>query len=171
MVSEYPKYNDRKNYFTAVKDLELVKEIIKVVRNVKVKTGAAPSKKVNLYIISNKTKAIKSGLTYVKKLAGVSEVNFISSKDELSEKYVSQVIDGAELFIPLGELVDLTKERQRLAEELRGVESEIARASGKLSNAGFLAKAPKQLVDSERDKLNKYIEMRDKLKKQIEDMN
>ena len=171
MVSEYPKYNDRKNYFTAVKDLELVKEIIKVVRNVKVKTGAAPSKKVNLYIISNKTKAIKSGSTYVKKLAGVSEVNFISSKDELSEKYVSQVIDGAELFIPLGELVDLTKERQRLADELRGVESEIARASGKLSNAGFLAKAPKQLVDSERDKLNKYIEMRDKLKKQIEDMN
>ncbi len=171
MVSEYPRYNDKKNYFSAVKDVELIKEIIKVIRNVKVKTGAAPSKKVSLFVITNRVKAIKSGSAYVQKLAGVSDINFIASKDELCEKSVSQVIDGAELFIPLGELVDLAKERQRLLEELKAVESEIARANGKLSNQGFLAKAPKQLVDAERDKLNKYIDMQDKLKKQINDID
>ena len=170
IVSEYPRYNDRKNYFVAVKEIELIKEIIKTLRNVKVKTGAPASKKVSLYVISEKKKAIKNGATYIKKLAGVTDIVFIEDKKVLAEKCVSQVLDGAELFIPLGELVNFEQEIERLNTELKGVESEIARASGKLANAGFLAKAPKQLVDAEKEKLNKYIDMREKLKKQIKDM-
>ena len=170
IVSEYPRYNDRKNYFVAVKEVELIKEIIKTLRNVKVKTGAPASKKVSLYVISDKKKAIKNGATYIKKLAGVTDIVFIEDKKVLTEKCVSQVLDGAELFIPLGELVNFEQEIERLNTELKGVESEIARASGKLANAGFLAKAPKQLVDAEKEKLNKYIDMREKLKKQIKDM-
>ena len=88
----------------------------------------------------------------------------------MTEKTVSQVINGFELFIPLGELVDFEKEIIRIEKELFDVENEIKRASGKLSNNGFLEKAPKQLVDSEREKLNKYIDMREKLLKQMKEL-
>lgn len=170
MVSDYPRYNIKHNYSVAVSEVETLKEIIKSVRNVKAKTGAIPSKKVKLFISAEKAQRIKACSLYVKKLAGVSEIIFITGKSQLTEKVVSQVISGAELYIPLGELVDLKKEEERLNKELENVENEIARASGKLANKGFLDKAPKSLVDTEREKYDKFIDMRKKLIKQIKEL-
>ena len=170
MLSEFPRYNSKLNYSISAKEIEFVKEIIKTIRNVKVQTGAAPSKKVKLYVKTENKKPVKNGAVYIEKLAGVSGVEFIEDKSVLTEKVVSQVIDGAEMFIPLGELVDLSKETERLNKELDSVESEIKRASVKLANTGFLEKAPKSLIDSERSKLNKYIDMREKLIQQINDL-
>ena len=116
-------------------------------------------------------KPIKNGAVYIQKLAGVEEIKLIADKNCLTEKVVSQVIDGFELFVPLGELVDLKKEVERLEKEIQTVDQEIARASGKLSNSGFLEKAPKSLVDSEKAKLNKYIDMREKMLAQLKDLN
>ena len=171
MVSEFPKYDTKQNYSVAVGEIEMVKEIIKTVRNVRSKTGAAPSKKITLYIATEKVAAVKAGVSYIKKLAGISEVKFIKDKSELTEKIISQVIDKAELFIPLGELVDFDKERERIKKELENVENEIARVSGKLANKGFLDKAPKALVDQERAKYDKFIDMRNKLNKQLADIS
>jgi valyl-tRNA synthetase len=99
-----------------------------------------------------------------------ANIEFIEDKNILTEKVVSHVLEGIELFIPLGELVDMSKELERLTKELESVESEIKRANGKLSNKGFLDKAPKSLVDGEKAKLNKYIDMREKLIAQINDL-
>ena len=170
MLAEFPRYNAKLNYKTAVNEIEPVKEIIKAVRNVKVQSGAVPSKKVKLYVIAENSKAIKNCSIYIEKLAGVSEINFITDKSLLNEKTVSQIVAGVELYIPLGELVDFSKEAERLNKELKTVESEIARASGKLSNKGFLDKAPKNLVDAERNKLNEYIDVRKKLIAQIKEL-
>lgn len=170
MLSEFPKYETKQNYSVAVSEIETVKEIIKTVRNVKAKTGAAPSKKITLYVSTEKQSAVKAGISYIKKLAGVSEVKFIKDKSELTEKIISQVIDKAELYIPLGELVDFDKEIERIKKELENVENEIARASGKLANKGFLDKAPKALVEQERLKYDKFIDMREKLNKQLKDL-
>lgn len=170
MVSEFPRYNARLNYTSAFKEIEEVKDVIKIIRNVKSKVGAAPSKRVTLYVITENVKPLKNGAIYIEKLAGVSEIVFIDDKSALTEKVVSQVTGDAELFIPLGELVDLAKETERIEKEIANVENEIARASGKLSNKGFLDKAPKPLVDAEREKRDKYIDMLDKLKKQLSDI-
>ena len=170
MVSSYPKYDAKLNYSQYFKEIEDVKEIIKIIRNIKAKVGAAPSKRVTLYVITNNPKYIKSNSLYIEKLAGVSEVVFIDSKDAIQDKTVSQVIHNAELFIPLGELVDIDKETERIEKEIANTENEIARASGKLANKGFLDKAPKALVDAEREKRDKYIDMLDKLKKQLQDL-
>ena len=170
MLAEFPRYSAKLNYASSVKDIEPIKEIIKTVRNIKAQTGAAPSKKVRLYVKTENKKPIKNGSVYIQKLAGVSDIDFIEDKNVLEEKVISQVIDGAELFVPLGELVDLAKEVDRLEKELESVSAEIARASGKLSNSGFLEKAPKSLVDGERAKLNKYIDMRTKIMSQIKDL-
>ncbi len=170
MLADFPRYNAKLNYPASVKDIEPVKEIIKCVRNVKVQVGAVPSKKVALFVKTENKKPIKNGSVYIEKLAGVSSIEFIEDKSVLTEKVVSQVIDGFELFVPLGDLVDLDKEIERLEKELENVEGEIARANGKLSNNGFLEKAPKNLVESEREKLNKYLDMRKKLFAQIKDL-
>lgn len=171
MLQEFPRYNSKLNYFGSVKEIELVKEIVKSVRNVKAKTGALPSKKVKLYVATANTRTIKNGAAMIKRIAGVSEIVFVENKAAINGKVVAQVIDGAELYIPLGELVDFDKELDRLKKELENVENEIKRANGKLSNNGFLEKAPKALVDGERAKLNKYLDIREKLLKQIADIN
>ena len=143
-------------------------EIIKTVRNIKVQVGAAPSKKVQLNVLtSDYTKVINSSRAYIEKLAGVSEIVFVSSKDEVVGKTVSHVLPSCELYIPLGELVDTDKEIARLEGELEKVNSEIARATAKLNNQGFVAKAPKALIDGERDKIAKFTEMKEKLEAQI----
>ena len=170
MLQEFPRYNARRNFSASVKDIDLIKEIIKNIRNIKVKMGAAPSKKVKLYVITENKKAIKNGAIYISKLSGVSDIQFVEDKADIQEKVVAQVIEGVEMFIPLGELVDLDKELDRLKKELHLTENEIARANSKLSNNGFLDKAPKALVDNERAKLNKYIDIRDKIMSQIKDL-
>ena len=170
MLADFPRYNSKLNYSKSAKEIEQIKEIIKTVRNIKAQVGAAPSKKVQLFVKTDNSKAVKNGAVYIEKLSGVSNISVIDDKGALTEKFVSQVIDGYELFVPLGELVDFEKEIERLTKELNSIESEIRRASGKLSNAGFMDKAPKSLVDAERAKLNKYIDMRDKLIAQINDL-
>lgn len=170
MLADFPRYNGKRNYASSVKDIEQIKEIIKSVRNIKIKVGAATSKKVTLYVISDNKKSINRDGVYIEKLASVEKIEFINDKSVLTEKTVSQVIDGAELFVPLGELVDLDKELDRLTKDLENIENEVKRASGKLANNGFLEKAPKALVDAERAKLDKYLDMREKLVKQINDL-
>ena len=171
MVAEFPRYNSKMNYQVAHKDIETTKEIIKAIRNVKSTSGAAPSKKVKLYVVASNPRQVKSSSLYIEKLAGVSGIEFIASKNDLTEKTISCIVSGIELYIPLGELVDMEKEIQRLNAELKTVESEIARANGKLSNNGFLDKAPKQLVEMERQKLNNYLDVRKKLLEQIKELN
>ena len=170
MLADFPRYSAKLNYPSSIKEIEPVKEIIKCIRNVKAKVGAAPSKKVTLYVKTENKKPIKNGAIYIQKLAGVADIQIIEDKNALTEKVVAQVIDGFELFVPLGELVDFEKEVERIEKEIADVEKEIARANGKLSNSGFLEKAPKSLVDGERAKLNKYIDMREKLLAQLKDL-
>ena len=171
MVSEYPRYNSKLAYRKDAEDLKYVMSIITAIRQIRADTGCAPSKKVDLYIVTEKKRLIEKASIYVEKLANISSVKFIESKDEITVKTVSVVLDKTSLFVPLGELVDLEKEVIRLNAELEKVESEIARANGKLANNGFLVKAPKALVDQEREKLNKYIDMRKKIKANIKEIS
>ncbi len=171
MVAEYPRYNAKLARKKDVENTEYLMSIIKSIRQIRLETGAAVSKKVELYVVSENAKLIEKCSLYIEKLAGVSKINFIKSKNELEVKVVSQVLDKTELYIPLGELVDAQKELLRLKGELEKVEAEIARASGKLANRGFLDKAPKALVDAEMEKREKYIEMRAKINANIKQIS
>ena len=171
MVSEYPRYNAKMAYKKEAKAFEGIMEIIKTVRNIKTNVGCAPSKKVDLYVVSeNAKRSIQLNKSCILKLAGAGEIKFVDSTEGISEKTVSQVCELCTLYIPLGELVDLEKEKARLQKELENVEFEITRATGKLANAKFLEKAPKALVDQEREKLNKFVEMKKKIEQQISDL-
>ena len=168
MVSAFPKYDENLAFADEARSMEGVMEVIKTVRNVKAQVGAAPSKKVQLFVSAGEFKGVLDACrVYVERLAGVSEIIFVSGKDAVEGKVVSQVLADCELYIPLGELVDTEKEIARLKAELEKTDAEIARANAKLNNQGFVAKAPQALIDGEKEKLVKYAEMREKILAQL----
>ena len=89
---------------------------------------------------------------------------------EVSGKTVSSVTEIAQIYVPLGELVDIEKEKARLTAEIERIDGEIARAEGKLNNANFVNKAPAKLVDAEREKVKKYQDMKAKCVAQLENL-
>lgn len=170
MVSEYPRYNSRLAHRKDAESMVYVMGLIKAIRQIRADAKCAPSKKLDVYIVTERKPLIEKASKFILKLANVSEIKFVEQKDEIAEKTVSQILDKTALYVPLGELVDIEKEAERLDGELKRVEGEIKRANGKLANQGFLAKAPKVLVDGEKEKLNKYLEMREKVLNAIREL-
>ena len=111
---------------------------------------------------------IKGGERYIKDLANITDIRFISDKKDVPEDVMSAVIDGIEIFIPLEDLVDFAQEAERLEKEKARLEGEVKRVRGKLSNQGFVAKAPESVVNEEREKQVKYEDMLAKVTAQLE---
>lgn len=163
--ADYPRYNSRLAYKKEAKAFEAVIDLIKTVRAMKVEVNCPPSRKVHVFLATEARRLIGINKSSILRLAGASDVSFVASGAEAGGKIVSHVCEAGQIFIPLGELVDLEKEKARLEKELDRILSDIARASGKLSNHNFISKAPKKLVDDERAKLEKFLDM----KKKVED--
>lgn len=167
MTSDYPRYNSKLAYKKDIQTFVGIMDIIKGVRAVKAEVDCPPSKKVHLYINSESKRLILANEDSILKLAGAIEIKFVNSPTEAGENAVTKVLPIGTIYIPMGELVDIEKEIARLNDELEKVTSEIARADNKLNNQGFISKAPKKLVDEERAKLNKFIEMRESIIKRL----
>ena len=170
MLQEFPRYNSRLAYKKDAIAFAGVMDIIKAVRAAKTELDCPPSRKVSLYIITDSKRLISANSDSILKLAGAKDIHFIQSAEEAGENAVVKVLGGSTVFIPMGDLVDLEKEKARLESELERVTDEIRRADSKLQNNGFVSKAPKKLVDEERAKLNKYIEMREKILAQLKNL-
>ena len=170
MLESYPVYSKKFAFTAEYRRFERVKEIIRAVRNVRSEMNVQPSKKINLCITGEAEKYLKRNELYLKKLANVENVVYVKSKAEVEGKFVSIVAADAELYIPLGDVVDFEQETLRLQKELKTVENEIRRGEGMLSNPGFVSKAPEALVESEKKKLEENRSKRDKLIKSLEDL-
>ena len=168
--AEYPRYNTKLSYKKEAKAFEGVIGLIKTVRAMKVSVNCPPAKKVHIYLVTENKRLVNVNKNAIMRLAGASAVECVESGVQAGEKAVSQVCDLGQIFIPLGELVNLEEERARLTKELERIEGEIARAGGKLANNNFVAKAPKKLVDDERAKLEKFIDMKKKVEQQLNDL-
>ena len=170
MHAEYPRYNSRLAYKQEAKAFESVIDLIKTVRAMKVEVNCPPSRKVHVYLATQSRRLISVNKNSILRLAGASEVSFVENGAEAGEKIVSRVCDAGQIFIPLGELVDLEKEKVRLEKEYDRIVSEIARASGKLNNQSFIAKAPKKLVDDEKEKLEKLLDAKKKVEASLKSL-
>ncbi|APM41318.1 valine--tRNA ligase [Clostridium kluyveri] len=172
-VSSWPEYNEEFKDSKVEKDMEYIIEAIKAIRNVRAEMNVPFSKKAKLLVYITEKNALdtfKNGEEYFKKLASASEIEFLDDKSKVSENAVSSVTTGAELFIPLLELVDKDKEIERLSKEKEKLEKEIKRVDSKLSNEKFLSKAPKSVVDGEREKGDKYREMLETVIERLESL-
>lgn len=170
MLEQYPVFDEKLVFEREYAEFEEVKEIISKVRNVRAEMNVPPVKRFSLYIVTE-NESVKEASAYIEKLAGVSKVVFTSDKSEAGEKVCRAVTNGAELLIPLGELVDTEKERARLNKELGKVEAEIQRGERMLANKGFVAKAPAALIEQEKEKLAKNQELKQRVLAQLADLD
>ncbi len=170
MTSSFPRYNSKLAYKKEAKAFEGVMGIIKAVRMMKKDAECPPSKKVELYIVTEAKRLIQLNKDCIMKLSGASSVKLVESGNEVEGKTVSSVTEIAQIYVPLGELVDIEKEKARLTAEIERIEGEIARAQGKLNNPNFVNKAPKKLVDDEQEKLKKYQAMKEKCAAQLAEL-
>ncbi|MBR3864272.1 MAG: valine--tRNA ligase [Clostridia bacterium] len=163
MTSEFPKYNKKFAYRKDRNDAETIMSIIKGLRNLRAQVNAPMSKKMDVYMVTSNQKLISRTSHYVEKLAGVTKITFVEEKSKINEKVLSVMLPGFEIYVPLGDLVDVEQELARLKGELAKVEKDIAFAQGRLNNPGFASKAPAQLVEAEKAKLAKNLEVKEKL--------
>ena len=146
--------------------MERVITAITAIRARRAEMNVPPSKKAKLYVVTKYTDTFKRASKILEKLASASEVILADGYD--ADDAVSIATDAGSLFIPLAEVIDFEKERARLIAEQKKNDGEIERIEKKLANEGFVAKAPKQVIEGERAKLKKYLEVREALAASLE---
>ena len=157
----WPVYSEDLCFPQEAEKLEMAMNIIKSIRNIRAEADAAPSKALRAVILcgEGRENVVKAGERYIKKLANITEISFIASKADVPEEVMSAVVPGAEIFIPLDDIMDYEAELDRLQKEKKKLEGEVKRVKGKLSNEGFVSKAPQKVVEEEKAKQVKYEEM------------
>jgi len=159
MKTQYPLGNTNGIDKESELKMELVMEIVRGIRNIRSEMGVPPSKKAKgLFFVQDKNKEslIKESASYLKTLAALEDVEILDEKENLG-KTASAVVKGFEIFLPLEDLIDLNKEIERLEKEIKKLEGEVERIDKKLSNKGFVSKAPSDVIEKEKEKRESYL--------------
>ena len=162
MLADWPVYKEEWNFPAEEEMLAHVKELVKGIRNLRTEMDVPPSRKAKVFIVSE-DKALCETFESMKKtyqnLISASEIDVQSDKAGIGEDAVSVVIPGAVVNMPLEDLVDMEKEKERLLKEEERLKKELARSHGMLNNEKFVSKAPAAKIQEEKDKLAKYEQM------------
>ena len=161
MISAYPVYSKAMEYAKEEDDVDRIITCITQVRARRAEMNVPPSKKAKLFVVTKYGQTFRKTSKILEKLASASEV-ILADKYE-SDDAVMIATDAGSLYIPLAEVIDFEKERARLTAEMKKNDGEIERLEKKLSNEGFVAKAPAAVIEGERAKLKKYLETRESL--------
>ncbi len=170
MVSEWPVFREDRQYAKEENAIELMKEAVRGIRNVRTEMNVAPGKKAAVYVVSENEgvrQIFEEGRQFFTSLAAASELTVQADKGGIDDSAVSVVIPNATVYIPFEELVDIAQEIERLKKEQKRLEGELARVQGMLGNEKFMSKAPKQKVDEERAKLEKYTQMKAQVEERL----
>ena len=170
MISKWPEYKEDRDFAKEENEIEIMKEAVRGIRNVRTGMNVPPSKKAAVYVVSGREemrKIFEEGKLFFASLASASDVFVQSDKTGIGEDAVSVVIANANIYIPLAELVDLKAEKERLEKEQKRLEGELARVNGMLSNERFISKAPQSKIDEEKAKLEKYTRMMEQVKERL----
>ena len=165
MTESWPLYNEKLDYSKDTAVLEIAMDIIRAIRNIRTEVDAAPSKKLHIFVKADDESLAKAAESYIKNLANVTDITYI--KDEAVQDAMSATLVGITIYVPMDELLDYKAELERLTKEKKRLESEVARAEGKLSNEKFTSKAPADVIESERNKLAAYKDMLEKVLERI----
>lgn len=172
MTAAWPVIRDELDDADAADKMDGVMEIIRTIRNLRSEMNVAPSRRTHLMLVpaDGWVDALNENKPAFARLAGASETSLLADRGEAEGKTVSAVTRAAELFIPLGDLVDFAKEVARLEKEQKNLEGEIARSEGKLNNPGFVAKAPAALIEGEKEKLSQNKQKLEALRQRIAEL-
>ena len=170
MISSWPVYTEDRNFAKEEKEIEIMKEAIRGIRNVRTSMNVPPSKKAQVYVVSEKPEMraiFEEGKLFFASLAYASEVIVQADKSGIADDAVSVVIANANVYIPFAELVDIAQEIERLEKEEKKLAGELARVNGMLNNANFVSKAPAAKIEEEKAKLEKYTQMMEQVKERL----
>ncbi len=167
MVSQWPEYTDSLNFPAEEAEMEEIMAAIRAIRNRRSEMNVPPSKKAALIIATQKPALFAQAEPFMKKLAWASAVTVQETAPADVSGMVTCVTQAAQIYMPLNELVDLDKERERLQKELDNALNMVKRTEGKLQNESFVARAPEAVVNAEKEKLEKYREVAAKLEENL----
>lgn len=171
MLQSYPEYQKKLVSTQAYDEFEFIKEIIRSIRNLRAEMCVEASKKLQIFIVSNREKCIMDNSEYLKRLANLTMITALKDKTSLTQMTTNIVVPDCEIFIPLGELIDRDKEIGRLLKEIQSTNKEILRATSMLNSAGFISKAPAELVLAEKEKLASNNKKIAKLQSMLQELN
>ena len=166
MVSDWCRYDEALNFKVDEAEMERIMTAIRAIRNRRAEMNIPPSKKAKVYVETALCETFKMGVDFIKRLASASEVEVAKSFADLGN-VVTIITDDAKLYIPLGDLVDFEAEKKRLEKELAAAEDKLAFINKKLSNPGFVNKAPEKVVQQNKDDAAKLEEKIENIKKSI----
>lgn len=174
MIAEWPAADKVLNSPEDAEMMNTLMDAIRGIRAVRKNMDVAPSRKAHIIVVTSSDKIadmFTQGEGFLERLASVSSLETRNSKDGIPSTAVTAVFGGGEIYIPLEDLIDISKELERLDKEKTRLDGEIKRLNGKLSNESFVSKAPAAVVEQERAKLAKYEEMYNNLSERIETLS
>ena len=170
MISSWPVFKEEWNFANEEEAVEIIKEAVRSIRNVRTGMNVPPSKKAKVFVTAEDEKIRKifeNGEIFFAPLAHASQVIVQKDKTGIEDDAVSAVTAKAVIYMPFAELVDVEKEIERLKKEEEKLTKELARVNGMLGNERFISKAPKAKVDEERAKLERYTAMMEQVKERL----
>ena len=167
MVSSWPKYDEKLNFSVEEAQMESLMDAVRAIRNRRAEMNVPPSKKAKVLILTEKKDTFSAGAGFFPKLAYASEIELIDAVPADAAKMASVVTGDAQLYMPMGDLIDFEAERVRLGKEKSKVEADIDFVMKKLNNPKFVDKAPEKVVAAEREKADKLREHLAKLEESI----
>ena len=167
MVSKWPEYSDALHFGDEEMQMETLMNAVRAIRNRRAEMNVPPSKKAKVLILTEKKATFEAGAGFFPKLAYASEIELVNAVPADAAKIASVVTGDAQLYMPMGDLIDFEAERARLAKEKKKVEDDIEFVMKKLNNPKFVDKAPEKVVAVEREKADKLREHLAKLEESI----
>ncbi len=170
MISSWPEYRDGWNFPQEEKSVEVIKEAVRAIRNVRASMNVPPSKKAKVYVVSESRELLdifRHSRAFFAALGSASQVILQEDKDGIGDDAVSAVIHQAAIYMPFDQLVDIEKELQRLEKEKQRLEGELERVNKMLNNEKFTSRAPESKIAEEKAKQAKYTQMMEQVNERL----
>lgn len=168
MVSEFPAYDSKLNYAAEESDFQKIVDFISAVRNTRTQMQVPPSKKAQIKIETQWEELFRSGIPFIQRLGSSDHV--MVERSQTAQDAVRVITDCAIGYIPLEDLIDKSKEIERLMKEKTAAEKECALIASKLENESFVSRAPQHVVEAEREKLGKAKERLSKIEQSLKEL-
>ena len=155
IVADWPVFREDLKFREEENQMESVMNAIRAIRNRRADMNVPPSKKAALFVLTSKPQVFAEGEGYIQRLAYADQVTMLDKEPENIDGMVCCTTADAKLYIPMGQLVDVAKELERIEKELEKAQKNLAGIEGKLNNENFTARAPEAVVAAEREKAEK----------------
>ena len=168
IVAKWPEASEKLSFKTEEAHMESVMNAIRAIRNRRAEMNVPPSKKATLYVLTAAPQVFTEGEGFIQRLAYADKVELLDKEPENLNGLVTCATADAKLYIPMGQLVDIAKEQERISKELDKARKNLAGLNGKLSNENFTSRAPEAVVNAEREKAKKAADLIAALEESLE---